>query len=1103
MEKNVFVARERELAKLDGFLSQAFAGKGWVCFVTGEAGSGKTSLVTEFTRRILDQHQDLVVAIGQSDAQTGAGDPYLPFREVLGQLTGDVEAKLIQGAFTQENAGRLRKLLGYSGQALVEIGPDLIGVFVPGVGLATRAAAFLAEKVGWLDKINDLTKRPTSLEELASSGIQQSYIFEQYTNVLKKLAEKSTLVLVLDDLQWADVASIGLLFRIGRRIENSRVLLIGTFRPEEIALGRAGERHPLDKVLSEFKRYYSDIYIDLDQVKLDEGQQFVQALLDSEPNRLRPSFRQALYNHTDGHPLFTVELLRDMQERGDLVRDPDGFWVEGPLLNWNELPDRVEGVVEERIGRLESELKQALTVGSIQGEDFTAEVVAKVQHIDGRRLVSRLSTEVEKQHRLVQARGVQRMDGNRLSLYRFQHNLFQRYLYGELDQIERSYLHEDVGNVLEVLYGEHTDEVAVQLARHFEEAGLVEKAAHYLRQTGQQAALRFANEEALDYFSRALAFIPEKNPQERIDCLLEREKIYDLLGARESQLKDLEELTALAESLPGELPKVPVLMRKGDYLAAIDNYSAAKDIAQQIIRIGESSQDPFSLGSGYHLWGVALANTDNNQEALQQLDRALQIWRELGNRRKEGLTLNIFGSIADNLGDYSQAKSSYGQALEIARECGDRLSEGKVLNNLGLIASHEGDYRLTNEYYEQSLVILKQIGYQKGEGVLLQNIGIIFAQTGDITNARLHFEQALAISQQVGDRYSEARLLHNLGCAAGDQSDFRAARSYFERALVMNREMGIPHSVAQTLGNLGALLHDMGEFDQARSSFEEGLIIARQIESPHDEGWISYGLGDVLGAQAEYDPAMEYTRAALKISHEIHEPSNEASALRVMGKLYTYLGDFETTKETLEQAHKLYQEVKQTRSVGQVQASLGLLALYSGDHQAALVDSDEALKYAQEMSDLSSEADACFLRGYALEELGKIEASQAAYREALKKRQDLNQHHLAVEAQAGLASIALAQQRLSKAQAYLQEVLSFLEGHSLDGTVDRYRIYLICCQVLEASADPRSQELLTQAYDLLQEQAKKISDENLRNSFLNKIPSHRKVAEKYASLSAM
>jgi predicted ATPase len=252
-----------------------WAGQGQVCFVTGEAGSGKTALVTEFSRRAEEKHTDLVVAIGQCDAHTGIGDPCLPFREVLCHLTGDVKGKLVRGAITQENANRLRKLVFASSQILVEVAPDLIGLFVPGAHIVGELGKALADKAGWMDKLAELVKQPKP----GSLGLDQSQVFEQYTNVLIALVEKQPLLLILDDLHWADDGSTGLLFRLGRRIEGSRLLIVGTYRPEEVALDRAGERHPLQKVLAEFKRYFGEIGVDLDEAKETEGQHFVDALL--------------------------------------------------------------------------------------------------------------------------------------------------------------------------------------------------------------------------------------------------------------------------------------------------------------------------------------------------------------------------------------------------------------------------------------------------------------------------------------------------------------------------------------------------------------------------------------------------------------------------------------------------------------------------------------------------------------------------------------------------------------------------------------------------------------------------------------------------------
>jgi DNA-binding SARP family transcriptional activator len=397
LDRPVFVARERELEQLDGFLGQMLAGQGQVVFVTGEAGQGKTALIQEFTRRAQVAHPDpstrsgqaLVVASGNGNAHTGIGDPYLPFREILGLLTGDVEARWAAGAMSQDQACRLWHILPLVAPALVEVGPDLIDRFVFGTALVKRAVASAPVGADWLPRLRELVARKASLPP--DPSLQQSALFEQYSRVLQALAHQRPLLLWLDDLQWADAGSVSLLFHLGRRIEGSPILIVGAYRPEEVALGRftspsrvggiegGRERHPLEPVINEFKRHFGDIEVNLGQA---EGREFVDAFVDTEPNRLDNAFRETLYRQTRGHPLFTVELLRGMQERGDLVKNGEERWVEGPTLDWETLPARVEAVIAERIARLPEQLQDTLTVASVEGETFTAEVVARVRATD-------------------------------------------------------------------------------------------------------------------------------------------------------------------------------------------------------------------------------------------------------------------------------------------------------------------------------------------------------------------------------------------------------------------------------------------------------------------------------------------------------------------------------------------------------------------------------------------------------------------------------------------------------------------------------------------------------------------------------------------------
>src|SRR5262249_1686396 len=192
---------------------------------------------------------------------------------------------------------------------------------------------------------------------------------------------------------------------------------------------------------------------------------------------------------------------------GDGRQCEDGSWTQGPGIDWHTLPAKVEGVIEKRIQRLETELRSILTIASVEGETFTAEVVARVQQVQERALVEQLSRNLEKRHRLVVAHILDWFGPQRLSFYRFRHQLFQQYVYHSLAAIERVYLHEAVGSVLEALYGQQTEQVAVQLARHFDEAGLTEKAVTYLLQAGRRAARLSAYQEVIAHLTKGLVLL--------------------------------------------------------------------------------------------------------------------------------------------------------------------------------------------------------------------------------------------------------------------------------------------------------------------------------------------------------------------------------------------------------------------------------------------------------------------------------------------------------------------------------------------------------------------------------------------------------------------
>lgn len=552
-QATMFVARERELTQLDGHLQAALNGQGGIVFVAGEAGRGKSTLLNEFARRAQANHNTLIVAQGNCNAFSGSGDPYLPFRDIMSMMCGSIETRWAAGTITRDHARRLWQLLPHAAQALVEHGPSLLDVFVPGAALVKRIEAYSSNAASLLTRLNELSKHP----KIGTAHLEQRQLFEEYSQVLHTLSTHSPLLLLLDDLQWADSASINLLFHLGRRLHGGRILILGAYRASEVALGRPfataeqSRQHPLDVAITELKRQYGDIQLNLSRFELEEDREFVDALLDTQPNQLGQAFRQALFERTKGHPLFTIELLHDMQERGNLAKNEQGLWVEDQKINWDTLPARAEAVIEGRISRLEEQLRDILTVAAVEGEEFTAQVIANVINIDEWPLLRRLSQELEGRHRLIREREEIETGTRRLFRYQFGHVLFQQYLYQQLSLAERRLLHGQIAQTLESLYTGHTGDITVQLAHHYREAGQPTKAVEYARHAAHRAEAMYAYDQAAEHLHTALALIaPGQQPETRMTVLEQLADIYALLGERPRAIQLYQNALDLWHTLP-------------------------------------------------------------------------------------------------------------------------------------------------------------------------------------------------------------------------------------------------------------------------------------------------------------------------------------------------------------------------------------------------------------------------------------------------------------------------------------------------------------------------------------------------------------------------
>ncbi len=625
-----FAGFEKELAWLDARLAQAAAGRGQIVFVTGEAGSGKSTLSGEFARRAIRAHPGLLIIAGSCDAHAGPGIPYLPVREALHQLVDRTRIERLGRFAGRKSAERLRAAQNDVIPALVQKAPSLLQLFLPRAELIQ-----LIRETG--DHDCDLQASLELVDATQPAGIdaqrvQPSVLFDQVVDFLFALSEGHSLLLILDDLQWADRGTINLLFHLGRRLTGSRVLLVGAYRPETVAAGPPAhlakfmDRHPLRPVVFELQQQFGDNRLDLDS---SDGLAFVHAYLDREPNWLDDTFRQALYQHTLGNPLFVVELLRQLEERGQLTRDGQGHLITDQEVDWTKPPPKVESVIGERIDQLPDSVRLALEAASVQGQEFVAEVVEialSLKHL-GHDWAGEIAS---RQHRLVEAKSMRRIGGQRLSRYEFHHFLIQQYLYQRLDQIQRAWMHEATGQALESLCAEQAEDYASQLGRHFEAAGVWDKAAEYLVLAGKQAYLLSANEEAISFFQRGISLLEQGPPGEQRDQLemcLQLAQTAPLLavggyvapGIREV----VERIIRLAQRLaePEHIFPARILLLVNHTMLA--EYDQARQLVDLLMEQACREQHPLHLMQAHHFAGHLQLCTGSFNEALCHFDSAL------------------------------------------------------------------------------------------------------------------------------------------------------------------------------------------------------------------------------------------------------------------------------------------------------------------------------------------------------------------------------------------------------------------------------------------------------------------------------------------------
>ena len=576
----IVVGRDADLAQLTAYGDVSLSGTRQLVFVMGEPGIGKSTLIDVYVERLRAQGA-CWIGHGQCIDQYGAGEAYLPILEAVGRLCREAAG-----------AACIALLRNYAPTWLVQM-PGLLSA-------------------GELESLQRQT-----------AGATQRRMLREMAEALEAMSAETPVGLVFEDLHWSDHPTVEFLATLARRKESARLLVLCTYSPVEVLT----REHPLKTMHQELRLHGQCAELAVDFLDEAAVAQYLTHRLAGAA--LPENLAGHIHRHTDGNPMFVVNVTDALLQQGTLTRH-GGEWI----LRRESLgvPDGLRESIVQQFKRLGAEEQRCVEAASVAGVQFSAAAVAA--GIEGSvEEVEALCEGLAEQLRFLEKRGIAEWaDGTVAGSYGFSHSLYREVFYQRLPPGRLTALHLRIANCLEAAYGELAGDIAPELAVHFEQARDPGRALRYLATAAHAARLRGACDEAIRLARQGLALLPAINdPAQRTEqeLRLQLELGTALAVARGSAAPDVETVFERAVALSSEVgdPRLRYGALAGlhwfHFLRA--ELSQARILADELLLLGELTQDASAVSAAQFASGNTAFYLGDLRRARVDLDKAIAV----------------------------------------------------------------------------------------------------------------------------------------------------------------------------------------------------------------------------------------------------------------------------------------------------------------------------------------------------------------------------------------------------------------------------------------------------------------------------------------------
>jgi class 3 adenylate cyclase/tetratricopeptide (TPR) repeat protein len=815
-----FVGRTKEMATLTEALDKARSGQGQVVGIVGEAGVGKSRIILELKRLF----PDCPFLEGRC-LHYASSMAYLPLLDILRSYFGIKEG---------ERPFLINKKMK---EKILQLDEKLSAVLPPFQELLSLS----------VDDATYLALEPKAKREK---------IFEALRDLFIRESQRGPLVLVIEDLHWIDKTSEGFLDYLIGWLPNAQILLILLYRPEYTHRWAS-------------KSYYTTLRVD--QLSLSISAELVQSILSE--GELVPELRELILTKAAGNPLFMEELTHSLLENGSIHKKDDHYILTRKDI---DVPDTIQGIIAARIDRLDESLKGIMHVASVIGREFAFRILQSITDMK----------EELKSH-LLNLQGLEFIYEKRLFPeleYIFKHALTQEVAYSSLLLKRRQEIHGKIGHAIEEIYPDRLEEFYEMLSYHHSRSDHRGKAYHYLKLSGDKAVRSCANQEALRYYSHAMAILKERpetaqNKRELLDIILLMAIPMTYLAYPGDPVAFFQE----GERLSKELKDTKSLTTLYNFIAVFHSITG----------------DP-ALGRKYQEDAFREAAKIEDIEVMAKVAPSLCISYLLrGDHRK---IAHIASTVVTLLEKTQREHEFFG--LPVNPYVAVQVIHGASMGALGRFAAAE---RST----EEALAFARKINHLFSIGQAELHYSLIFILKGDGKNVVTHSQSAIEYLEKSHANNLLPLAWGYLGYGYCFVGKLDTALELTEKGLKMQMDSGLPMQLQFYHAALSYVHFDLGNLSEARRHAEEGLNLIQRNRPRLNEARLWIQLGRTIGKidKSQFDEAEEHILRGLKISDELKTKPDHALGYLFLGELCANAGQKEEAREHLNKAEAMFQEM--------------------------------------------------------------------------------------------------------------------------------------------------------------------------------------------------